>query len=285
MYLIVLLFIFSNVVFGVDYKKYDKAIYGLSSIKGNDEIKRRITELDSYIIDINQELNVNPEDAQLNYIKGRAIYAYIYTVAVPRSNQQVIEIKALKKEAYAWYKNAIKYDNNDLTVKQLQILRGYNSELAAATIDKIIEKDERLIGEDGRIVDLKRSKIVALIKLEKFEEAEVEVKALREDYPDRFKETSVAYYKEEITEAKKNLQAIQEKEANTLVIEKSAVKPSAKKVVVADVPVEDEVKDAASKIKAEKIAPESPIKQYGLLILALVIAFGLFLYGRRRNKK
>lgn len=208
--LIALLFIYSHNSLGEDYSKYDSELYVSTDPKNKEEAQERITKLDSIIKEIDEKLTATPEDAQLNYLKGRAIYAYIYTFPRPRTAQQMIEMKALGQEAVSWYQKAIEHDRGDLTVGQLYLLKGFDYDWSVKAIDKILKRDKRLIGEERQIVELKRSKVVALIKLGRFEDAENEVKALRNDYPDRFKESSVDYYKEEIVEAKKKIQSKKE---------------------------------------------------------------------------
>lgn len=283
-YLTVLMLIFSNIAFGFDYKKYDKAVYGLTSIKGDDEIKRRIAELDSYIVDINKDLSINPEDAQLNYIKGRIIYAYIYTIPRPRTNQQTIRVTTLKKETYTWYKKSMDYDRGELTADQLYIMNRFSADLSVKAIDKILKRDKRLIGEDARITDLRRSKIVALIKIGEYDLAQNEVKYLREKYPNRFKESSANYYEEEIVKAKNKIEKIDLKnnsEVKDVAVSKQDEAKDINKELLEEKP--SLIDKAIENAESETIELDFTAHRHWLFLFALIVVFGLYFNSRRKG--
>jgi hypothetical protein len=282
----VLFFLMSVDSVAFPLEEIERNVSTTTALTDEGEISNKRIQLDQFLQFLNSELERDPNSAVLSYLKGQTILSYIYLIPPPYSKDDFAYIHKIKSDALVWMVNASKLNNNDLTVPQLYVLRRFNSELAVYATDEIIEKDERLRGEDKKVVELKRSKIVALIKLSRFEEAESEAKTLHEKYPDRFKLTSVAYYNEEIAESKSKQKSTEEKEANKPV-EKPEEKPIENEVVAANTTVNEEIKP---NVLTEESSPsliqfKSVLEQYGIFILAFFVFLGMYFFSNRKSKK
>ncbi len=247
-------------------------------------VAERIVELDKIKSEINYKLTLKPFDVELIFFKGMVVRQYAYTLSDPLKPSDLDKLKVIGAESDQYFLKAIEENIDALKLNQLYIIRNSSSKLAVLTIDKIIEIDERLKHEERQVVDLKRSKIVALIKLARFDEAESETKALRMKYPKRFKESSVDYYLNEISENKLKITS-EKKESITV----EQVEDITEKEVIVEA-VEDK---SPSMIVVEKQMAEVEIEKstnyiniinnYWLYILAFIIVLGIYLKIRRKN--
>ncbi|MGR6871831.1 hypothetical protein ACU6U9_05875 [Pseudomonas sp. HK3] len=247
----------------------------------------RIEEVNSLGGAIDEALIDAPDDVKNNMLKGLQLYATIYANDTLDKNT----IHELKLESQKFLKIALEGNKLDrsLSVMELEVIRAYAGlELISIVVDEIVNSQKNYDVKD--IVELKRSKIVALIKLGRFEDAGNEVKALRNDYPDRFKESSVDYYKEEIVEAKKKIQSKKEEitPITETIKEKKSVLSEAGKVDTSTKPVLGKPKQENKQELATTSAVtqlKSIVERYGLYLLALFAVLALYFYSLYKRKK
>jgi hypothetical protein len=275
-------------VFSLDETLLDERLFLDSSFKRQGQsVDSRREELDGFSNDIDVEISSSPDNSKLLYYKYKIIMQYVYLISEDDPLKKTKKSK-LVESARGWLNKSILADSGDLTVPHLFQIKSLGGVFTVYAVNGLVllSNDElfALRGNEFEFLDkdrvnVIREKIVALIKLEEFEEARLEINELRENYPQRFKQTSVAYYEEEISIAIEKLQSVQS--AIVPAIEKPKEELVEKNVIV---DVADEIKELPSDIQVENVAPQRTINSYWLFLFVAIIVLGLFIYKRKRNK-
>lgn len=279
---IALLMFVSTSSLAFDREAIESRLYVASNFKSSGQtVGDRIEELDKIQSEIDFELEKGTIDSELLFLKGMVIRQYAYTIEDPLTNQDLKKLKSIGKESDRWLMKSLENNIDELSLDQLYIIKKSGSQLAVKTIDKILEKDKRLIGEDNRIVELKRQKIDNLIRLGRFDEARKEMEETNQEHPTFKSAEWDEAFEGQIVEVKEKM-AEQEEEP----------------------PVEAEIKDTSIKNdEVESVVDEAPKKEVGLnpkpeevkiilidnrywpFLLAILAVIGLYLYSRKKQKK
>lgn len=284
-----ILMFFSMTVFSLDETLLDERLFLDSSFKRQGQsVDSRREELDDFSNNIDVELSSSPDNSKFLYYKYKIIMQYVYLISEDDPLKKTKKSK-LVESARGWLNKSILADSGDLTVPHLFQIKSLGGVFTVYAVNGLVlhSNDElfALRGNEFEFLDkdrvnVIREKIVALIKLEEFEEARLEINELRENYPQRFKQASVAYYEEEIAIAIEKLQAVQN--ATVPAIEKPKEEVAEKNVIV---DVGNEIKEVPSNIQIENVAPQRTINPYWLFLLVVIILLGLLIYKRKKSKK
>jgi hypothetical protein len=278
---IFLIFIlFSSLVFSLDFSLLERNLSMSRSLKTDEAIKKRIEELSFIIKEINIELEKNPDSAKLTFLKGRAIYSYVYTIKPPFNVNDLENIKSIKADAHVWLSKSAQYNDGDLTFGQLYVLKDVSSELATYAVDQILATDHYF--DDKERVELRRNKIDHLIRLHRFDEALNEIKILNEKFPNFASVEWDDAFLGEIEKAKEtNKTEYEEKETKIPVVKPVAAKISPEVISTeAEKLVLKSSKD--SDIKSQALETENNILWYVGLVILIVL---LLIFYRRKQYK
>jgi hypothetical protein len=203
--------LFCSSVFGLDRRAIESRLHVGAAFKTSGQtIDMRINELNRIQSELDAQLEQG-EDPELLFLKGIVIRQYAYTIQDPLTGDDLESLRSIDEESNRWLQRSIESGADELSVDQLYIISRSSSHLAVKVIDEIMNRDERLKGNDRLVIEMKSMKIDALMNIGEYELALSEAADLRSEFPDVIDEGFLEVYQQEVD----RLKVIEQKSSDT----------------------------------------------------------------------